>query len=491
MWRSSPGRFPPWFGLTGTAVAALLMACGAPAPPEDVPQPVAIGSASPAAPQLVEHSSVVHRLRPIDLVEGDGELLLHLDLKALRQSVFFPGVRGLLTQEERKLRQVRDRCGFNAFDAFEQVAASMHNLDSNGPLIVAELAVSEDQVRECLRKVWPDGKARKVGPYDGYALRESRRSMVVVVNDGMLFLGSPTEIRRAIGRRKVTGCAPVNLRAALPVGPDTPAAVLVESGSEEVYSLAAKVVMRGPQLDLTGEVQFRDTSWRKATVYAERAERDLLEARDELRQVLERGLGNKHPLIAQLGTLSITRQGERISASLSVTSDASVGPALDNLMKQLERRGFTSEAKNTIGAMSRGAQAAYERETYAPGSQPAHQLCTSAIDVPAKVPRGVAYQPDTTPGKDFDTGDVKGGWKCLKFSLSQPHRYQYSYRQGGNYKGPRRGGPDPGPNGYEVSAEGDLDGDGKTSLFTRTGTVTPGTSTLRASSQIFIDDEFE
>ncbi|MBW2458584.1 MAG: hypothetical protein JRI68_29060, partial [Deltaproteobacteria bacterium] len=135
------GSFSPLLGLTGTAVAALLMACGAPAPPpEDVPQPVAIGPASPAEPQLVEHSSVVHRHRPIDLVEGDGELLLHLDLKALRQSVLFPGARGLMTKEERKLRQVRDRCGFSALDAVDDVAVSMHNLDNDGPLIVAELA---------------------------------------------------------------------------------------------------------------------------------------------------------------------------------------------------------------------------------------------------------------------------------------------------------------------------------------------------------------
>ncbi len=91
-----------------------------------------------------------------------------------------------------------------------------------------------------------------------------------------------------------------------------------------------------------------------------------------------------------------------------------MAPALDNLMKQLERRGFTSEAKNTIGAMSRGAQAAYERETFGPGNQPQHQLCTSTVDVPAKVPRGVAYQPDSTPGKDYETGDAKAGWRCLK-----------------------------------------------------------------------------
>lgn len=36
-----------------------------------------------------------------------------------------------------------------------------------------------------------------------------------------------------------------------------------------------------------------------------------------------------------------------------------------------------------------------------------------------------------------------------------------------------------------------LDGDGKTSLFTRTGTVDPKAQRLRSATQIFIDDEFE
>jgi hypothetical protein len=77
----------------------------------------------------------------------------------------------------------------------------------------------------------------------------------------------------------------------------------------------------------------------------------------------------------------------------------------------------------------------------------------------------------------------------LRFEVEDPIHYQYEYRVGGNYKGPARGGPDPGPNGYEVSAEGDLDGDGKTSLFTLVGRVENGD--LRRATEIFVADEFE
>jgi len=150
----------------------------------------------------------------------------------------------------------------------------------------------------------------------------------------------------------------------------------------------------------------------------------------------------------------------------------------------------TAEAKNTIGAIAREAAAAYESEAMSSG-QVTHVLCKGAPDVPSAVPRGEKYAPQTRDGADFETGDDRTGWRCLKFALMQPHYYQYSYRVGGNYKGPKRGGPDPGPYGFEVAAEGDLDGDGKTSLFTRTGVVDPKTKRLTFASQIFVDDEFE
>lgn len=150
----------------------------------------------------------------------------------------------------------------------------------------------------------------------------------------------------------------------------------------------------------------------------------------------------------------------------------------------------SSEAKNAVGAIARGAVGAFERE-HIVGSTAGHALCKTAQPVPADVPKGVKHATSTSPGKDFDTGDDTTGWKCLKFTMSTPIYYKYEYRVGGNYKCPSRGGVDPGPNGFEISAEGDLDGDGTTSLFCHTGVVDKATNAIKLGTQLFIVDEFE
>lgn len=145
----------------------------------------------------------------------------------------------------------------------------------------------------------------------------------------------------------------------------------------------------------------------------------------------------------------------------------------------------TAQAKMTVGRISRHATESFERETMTGG----HSLCKSATAVPSVVPAGRKYVPSDQSGRDFLTGDVENGWRCLRFQAEEALYYQYEYRVGGNYKGPGRGGPDPGPNGFEVSAEGDLDGDGQTSLFTLVGQVENGE--LRRATQVFVADEFE
>jgi type IV pilus assembly protein PilA len=143
----------------------------------------------------------------------------------------------------------------------------------------------------------------------------------------------------------------------------------------------------------------------------------------------------------------------------------------------------TAEAKNTIGAMSRAATAAYERED----TTGTHQLCTSAITVPSRVPSGTKYQPSSSAGADFDTGSTTAGWRCLKFSMTQPIYYQYHYHQGSGYVAPAAGSP--GPNGFEAAAQGDINGDGVKSTFARIGQVVSGSVVV--STSIYVDNEFE
>lgn len=145
----------------------------------------------------------------------------------------------------------------------------------------------------------------------------------------------------------------------------------------------------------------------------------------------------------------------------------------------------TSEAKNTIGAITRAAVAAFEREKLdgellTPGNQSnvaSHTLCGSSIQVPATAPVGKKYQPATAVNTDFDNGNTQTGWKCLKFSLTEPIYYSYKYDSAAaptitcTTVGTAPGGGTP---SWWTSAAGDLNGDTTTSFFGLPGQISNG-----------------
>ena len=169
----------------------------------------------------------------------------------------------------------------------------------------------------------------------------------------------------------------------------------------------------------------------------------------------------------------------------------------------------TAEAKNTIGRIARAAAEAYDREfvkseLLKPGelsTVPVHSLCASAVTVPAAVPPAKKYQPnnDANAGTDFAHGTATSSWKCLKFEMSDPIYYQYSYQANapggistGTFIGPAVQGPDPGSFGFEAGAKGDLNGDQAIyGVFTLTGQVDATTKTVNRSTQVFIANEYE
>jgi hypothetical protein len=206
-------------------------------------------------------------------------------------------------------------------------------------------------------------------------------------------------------------------------------------------------------------------------------------------EALRRAQGASSQLRSAIG-FTATIEDERVHLALDeVNGVGTLGALAIFGVRRYLSAAKAAEAKNTIGAIGRGAVMAYEREQLGPSNAALHKLCKSAIPVPSKVPRGTKVLP--AGGQDFDTGDQERGWRCLKFTITEPIRYQYTYTVGGPYKGPKRGGPDPGPNGFEIAAEGDLDGDGVTSLFTLVGVVDPKTDMVRLSKQIWSDREDE
>jgi type IV pilus assembly protein PilA len=138
----------------------------------------------------------------------------------------------------------------------------------------------------------------------------------------------------------------------------------------------------------------------------------------------------------------------------------------------------SAEARNAIGQMAKDAVAAYSRDSIsgtllAKGavSNGAQKFCQSASQsVPATMTPVTAHKYQSSASDwNADSGTPGKGFACLKFSLEEPQYYQYTYAATTtNTTGATVG------DYFIASAQGDLDGNGATSLFQIEGQVNGG-----------------
>lgn len=124
----------------------------------------------------------------------------------------------------------------------------------------------------------------------------------------------------------------------------------------------------------------------------------------------------------------------------------------------------TAEGLNAVGAISKDAVAAYERDT-----EGGPALCGSA---PHPVPRSasdIAGKKYMSTPSDWTDGPSEAGFACLRFEMTMPQYYQYDYTSTG-------------PQGrFTAMAKGDLDGDGELSEISLDGEVDRSTKTVRVA----------
>jgi type IV pilus assembly protein PilA len=138
----------------------------------------------------------------------------------------------------------------------------------------------------------------------------------------------------------------------------------------------------------------------------------------------------------------------------------------------------TTEARNSLGQISKDAAAAYSREKMdgdllaaKATAEVSNTLCIEATNtVPATIAEvsGKKYQSSSKKDEDWQVGDAKTGWKCLRFTMEAPQYFMYGY------KGPA----DATATTFDSTAKGDLDGDLTPSTFTIAGEVRDGTVAL-------------
>lgn len=119
----------------------------------------------------------------------------------------------------------------------------------------------------------------------------------------------------------------------------------------------------------------------------------------------------------------------------------------------------SAEARTALGRMAKDAQSVFERELLSQNVVPlsgtaviARALCDDAPPVPLLLTAvsNSKYQSSPADWKSL-------GWDCLKFTMSDPQYYQYSYASSGisGQVGDT----------FTATAHGDLDGDGIPSTF--------------------------
>ncbi|HEX7668854.1 MAG TPA: type II secretion system protein [Polyangiaceae bacterium] len=130
----------------------------------------------------------------------------------------------------------------------------------------------------------------------------------------------------------------------------------------------------------------------------------------------------------------------------------------------------TAEARNGVGQMAKDASTAYNREGMAAAVLAAgakagvsNVLCDSAgAKIPTSIGLVKAQKYQSAPS-EWTQGSASGGWRCVKFSMTDPQYYMYNYTASGTA----------GVAGehFEANAAGDLDGNGTPSSFTLAGAL--------------------
>jgi len=158
-----------------------------------------------------------------------------------------------------------------------------------------------------------------------------------------------------------------------------------------------------------------------------------------------------------------------------------------------------SEAKNTIGAISRGGIAAFERSDEPPGSGwpdprgDSHDVCATSNPSIGAIPDARQFMPDASTFETVGPGNSRHvGWPCLRFNITDPTRYRYGYVANGTVpcramkaKAPRcfplaQARTD---RGFTAFAEGDPNGKGR-STYAISAEVNTTTRTIKMASQL-------
>jgi hypothetical protein len=432
-----------WLKSLGSIGCALaLLSCGAAPPPAPKPAPAPVASApAPVAPR--EAST---ELRRYWIFDGHEAFALYGGLDALMHTELFAGlVPGVLNESEDFLKSTqRDCVGVLTAQAHEVAVGA----DARGALMILELGPEGVKAARavCVGALFPVERVPVAGADEAYAVG----SDVVVVQSGVVLFGAKELVEAALAAKEP---APF------------PAALSLKDGQQMACQVrvAEKGVSGGGALRVSPEAFRLEAELELANAgMADLAARGIQQGLGQATQ-----LAQTQPDIGRLAkALKVERHGNHFTAVFELR-EAVIDQARD--VGVLMGLGFYGVRRYMQDAKSAEAPAvivqiaklysATMQEPPPAGKRPLPKKLMSLPAVPAVVPRGVKYQ---------STAEDWKAWAPIHFSLTEPQYYQYEVVAAKDGKT------------AEILARGDLNGDGKTSLFRVKIALDPKTGEITA-----------
>lgn len=430
------------FGFVGCALAVL--SCGAAPPPAPKPAPGPVATASAPAPAAPREASA--ELRRYWIFDGKEGVAVYGGLDALLHTELFAGlVPGVLGESEEFLKPQQREC-------VTVLAAQAHEaavgVDARGSLVILELGPEGVKAARsaCVGALFPVDRVAVAGADEAYAAGTD----VVVVQSGVVLFGAKPLVEAALAAK-----APSLFPAVLSLKGDQHLAFQVQVPEKGVLGNGALRVSREAfRLDV--ELTLANAAM------ADMAEQGLKQGLGQASQ-----LARSQPDIAKLAkALDVQRRGNHFTAVFELRE-----PVIDQArdvgvlmglgfygVRRYMQNAKSAEAPAVILEIAK-LYAATLQEPPTAGKRPRPLKLVSLPAVPAAVPRGVKYQ--STP-EDWKA------WAPIHFALTEPQYFQYEVVAAKDGKT------------AEILARGDLNGDGKTSLFRVKIALDPKTGEITA-----------
>lgn len=452
--------------LLSVAACSPAVATPPPAAPTVVSPPIAAAATVPVAPANQASSALLAGVpaNAFFVSRIDGKVLRAAPIYATAMSAIqaFPMAQG-------RIDDFNGRCGLNLLDVIDEAVLAKIGTSDDEDVTLVRFHAGDAAVLRCVTGLF-HGKPATIG--NDPAVRFGSRTVAVVV-EGITIIGVEANVSAAIKAIRAHEAGVPKPARALDIGPSTVASFALSGpGPAGISSGAGVFEMDDHHLALRvdGSVASAD----QATSLVQQARAAIDGAKAELGAAPE---GAGEALRGYLSRVKVSADGERLHAEMEIAGGAEAQAALVGTLSAVSiyavRRYLAqaklAEAKNTVGAISRGLIAYMEMES-ANGKRPT-RFPSSAPATPAKAPSGTKFVPDESTWSHPT-------WKALRFEMTMPMYYSYEVSVAKDGKT------------ATVRAHGDLDGDGKLSTIEQTLTIDKK-GDVAASPKLTLIDELE